>query len=269
MREAWRFGKAGFTLIELLVVIAIIAILAALLMPALELAREQAKQTYCMGNLHQVYLAFQMYGGDFGLYPPLVELNNPYPGTPVVVNLTQFDINNPGGYMDNQWYRDRCIGGLYPPVGLQPYLSNLDVAQCVNKRYARGGWSGDYYDVAPYYRYGGAGCGAGFPETVRLGCKKYYNPDSTIDRRDERWLVSDGAMFCSGDAASFNAYSPGVMGATAHGYYIYIANSVSGGKRVGMPHMNGETFAELYLTGHVAVGKNVMHGWNVAGWIVP
>lgn len=60
--------KKGFTLIELLVVIAIIAILAAMLLPALDRARTQARQSVCMSNLKQLGIAVSMYLNDFNEY---------------------------------------------------------------------------------------------------------------------------------------------------------------------------------------------------------
>jgi prepilin-type N-terminal cleavage/methylation domain-containing protein/prepilin-type processing-associated H-X9-DG protein len=63
-RELRSPERAGFTLIELLVVIAIIAILAALLLPALATAKEKGKRAACQSNLHQTMLTVHMYAMD-------------------------------------------------------------------------------------------------------------------------------------------------------------------------------------------------------------
>ena len=77
-------GKRGFTIVELLVVIAIIGILVALLLPAVQAAREAARRTQCTNNLKQLALGVLNYVDTTGAFPPAMswpEVSANYPKT--------------------------------------------------------------------------------------------------------------------------------------------------------------------------------------------
>ena len=116
----------GFTLIELLVVIAIIAILAAMLLPALAKAKAKAQNINCLSNLKQWAIAQTMYVDDNDQAFPATKIPNGTPGTPGDysedqprwLDLTDVEfINNANG---TSYGRDAWFNALPPYIKSQP-----------------------------------------------------------------------------------------------------------------------------------------------------
>jgi len=112
--------RDGFTLIELLVVIAIIAILAAMLLPALTAAKQKAYTAGCLNNLKQLALGWTMYAGDNN--DALVS-NSMYDGTPAWIDESIGNVATPTGATNllalqhGLLYPDNPNAGIYQCPG--------------------------------------------------------------------------------------------------------------------------------------------------------
>jgi len=255
--------KAAFTLIELLVVIAIIAILAALLLPALSRAKEQANSTVCKGNLKQIGAALTCYAGDFNAYPwafyDSIQQGSlggawfiylqPYCHATWSTNLYAGQTDSAGQLFLCPSYA-RAIG----PVPIWPYV-------------------GDGWETFGAYGYNAYGIGTGtnsFNLGLGTGCSDSTSPTKLND------VVCPSQMIAIGDASftplvSNPANLVGEINLSVSDYGLYIHGNLQATPGVG-PFLSidrrrhdGGRRNILFCDGHVEPNHaNEMKGLNAA-----
>ena len=134
---------AGFTLIELLVVISIVAVLIAVLLPAVSRAREVARRAVCGSNLHQWYIGTEVYAADSrGYYPGIVGHGQSIYGQDNV--YTRDDLVGSDGVTAMWMWASNNAAATYTAKG----VTRCPSATC---GYAQAQWRNDGTSTTPYY----------------------------------------------------------------------------------------------------------------------
>ncbi|AQT68932.1 PilD-dependent protein PddA [Anaerohalosphaera lusitana] len=174
--------RKAFTLIELLVVIAIIALLLAIMMPALQTVKESARVVVCKTNLHQYGLAMELYTLDNDGYFPFVY--NWLYSQPNLTKISQGQyLQSDGSYEPGPpcppqcvWHNERA----HPDGGLWPYLKNEDIHRCAS--------------FEGYAKQDGAGHHPGHEPAIPMNPQYSYSMNYWLGVESYKWNPNDTSM---------------------------------------------------------------------------
>lgn len=149
---SWRYlSRQAFTLVELLVVIAIIGVLVALLLPAVQAAREAARRMQCSNNLKQIGLALHNYHDTYKSFPPgailndgAADINGPYSTTWTIALLPFMELNNLADQYNHNVRNAHADNRLVVQSFVDAYVCPSDINTRTLARPATGPRSHDY-----------------------------------------------------------------------------------------------------------------------------
>ncbi|WP_197442015.1 DUF1559 domain-containing protein [Thalassoglobus polymorphus] len=217
-------GKRGFTLIELLVVISIIAILVALLLPAVQQARESARRTQCKSHLHQVGIAMHNYHDVHQTLPPGSMVMGPtFPlqsgwgwGTFLLPYMeqtplyNQLDFNTGNAQATNLPFLETPIAVYRCPSDPAPETILAVLAGGVTTRIAHGNFVGSEEVLYPLSRTRFSTIQDGLSQTIVAGEWKYVSTSTGELTASWCGVISDGVSYKFSASIPYVRILPGV-----------------------------------------------------------